>query len=404
MENEKQYWWLWDLLSRWKLLVFLPLICAVAAFWITHFFVPKWYKAEAEIMPHFRSESGMGAMANLVTGIMSLSGGGDYALPMMVTPSDLWAALVKSNAIIDTLICEFELGARYGKNIREEIRDEVKSHIETEVTGEGILIISYEDKSPEFSALVTNAIVENLDNINRNLRTGAASASREFIEERLKETETALAKAESLLAAFQKEHGAVSLEDQTRVAIENAAQLRAELLIAEVELGILTSSRKGAHSEVEDIRNRIRILKNQLEGIKTGEGIEEPFGLMEIPELALEYARLFRELTIQELLYEYLTQQYEQARIEEKKDIPILQVLSKAKVPQKKDRPKRAVIAILTLFGVFILTCLWTVGAGALERMRTNNPDDYARLVRILGGKKKSRKLPEKTENEGSFT
>jgi uncharacterized protein involved in exopolysaccharide biosynthesis len=58
---------------------------------------------------------------------------------------------------------------------------------------------------------------------------------------------------------------------------------------------------------------------------------------------------------VQETLYGLLTQQYELARVQEAKDSPTVQVLDWAKAPQKKARPARALIVILsTLTAVFI--------------------------------------------------
>ncbi len=389
---ENTYWWLWALLERWRFIIFGSILIAVLSFGIASFF-PKWYKAEAEVMPPYRSSTGMGTMANLVTGIMSMGGGGgDYVLPMMTTESDLWSALISSNAMVDTLIEEFFLDERYGQSIQERLRKIVRGHMDIEVTGEGILKICYEAKDQALSAKITNSIVDNLDFINRNLRAGTAGATRKFIEKRLSETEVSLAESESTFTAFQKEHGTFSMEDQTRVAIESASQIEAEIMVAQVELGILESSRKSAHGEVGDVRSRIKTLRKQMDAIKTGEGTSNPFGLLDIPEIAMDYARLFRDLTIQEVLYEYLVQQYEQACIEEKKDTPVLQILSHAGVPQKKDRPRRSVIVFLALVGGSILLSLWILGSEGLDRMKAGDPDGYSRLVQILNGKKAKRK------------
>lgn len=380
------YWWFWAILNRWKLFILFPVIIGIVGFGVAHYILPKWYRSEAEIMPMYRSGDMGGAFANMISGMMSLGGGGgDYALPMMITPSDLWEAIVKSNAVIDTLIAQYNLDKRYKQKYIEEARKALRNHIETEVTGEGILKVSFEDKDPRFAARVTNSIVNHLDRINRELRSESAGETKSFIEERLKETEIALAEAESSFVAFQKEYGAISIEDQTKVAIEGIAQVRAELLMAEVELGIAQSSKKTGHGEIEEIQNRITELRKQLEQMESGKGESALFGLKEIPELGLEYARLFRELKIQELLYEYLTQQYEQARIEEKRDVPILQVLSRADVPEKKDRPKRIIVAALSFGAALILVSLWIIGSTGIDRMKELNPETYHKLSTALG-------------------
>lgn len=365
------------------------LVCGLIALGIS-FFLPKWYRGEAEIMPLYRSSTELGAVANLASGLLSIGGGGgDYVLPMMITPSDLWGALAKSNAVVDSLIAQFDLAKRYKQPIREKLREMVRDHMDIEVTGEGLLLVRYEDKVPAVSAEITNALVDELEKINVNLRMSSASASREFIENRLKETELALAMAESTFAKFQKEHGAISIEDQTRVAIENVSQLKAELAIAQVELGILRTSKKSEHGEVGEIQKRVELIRKKLKDLETGEDKDERFGLRDIPDLAIQYARLLRELTVQQLLYEYLIQQFEQARIEEKKDTPILQVLSRSAIPEKKARPKRLLISVLSFAGAFILCSLWVLGSGSLREMREKKPEDYARLVSYIKGKRK---------------
>ncbi len=392
MDTKDDYFWLWELLRRWRFIVFGSILIGALAFGIASLF-PKWYKASAEVMPPYRSGIGSGSMANLVTGIMSMGGGGgDYVLPMMTTESDLWGALIESNAMVDKLDEEFLLGDRYGQPIREKLRKIIRGHMDNEVTGEGILIVRYEDKDPKVAARITNSIVDNLDRINRDLRSSTARATRDFIGNRLEETKLALAEAESTFSAFQKKHGAFSMEDQTRVAIENASQLDAEVMVAQVELEILQSSRKAAHGEVEDMHSRISALKKEIDNIKNGKGAIGSFGLADIPELAMDYARLYREVVVREALYEYLTQQYEQAKIEEKKDTPVLQVLSRATAPQKKERPKRSIILFLALIGGAILLSVWVIGSGGLDSMRKNNPERYSMLVRYLGGKPDKRK------------
>ena len=78
-----------------------------------------------------------------------------------------------------------------------------------------------------------------------------------------------------------------------------------------------------------------------------------------IPNLSLQYVRLLRDAKVQQTLYELLTQQYEMARIQEAKDTPTVQVLDEAKVPEKKIKPRKRQIVMLStitaaFFGVFI--------------------------------------------------
>ena len=63
--------------------------------------------------------------------------------------------------------------------------------------------------------------------------------------------------------------------------------------------------------------------------------------------------RLQRELEIQTELFKFLTMEYEEAKIEEAKDIPTVQVLDVAKVPERKSKPRRVLLVMSIL-----LVCL----------------------------------------------
>ena len=59
-----------------------------------------------------------------------------------------------------------------------------------------------------------------------------------------------------------------------------------------------------------------------------------------VPEVGLELARLTRDTKVQETLVTILSQQLEQARISEAKDLPIVQVLDVALPAERPSRPR----------------------------------------------------------------
>ena len=66
------------------------------------------------------------------------------------------------------------------------------------------------------------------------------------------------------------------------------------------------------------------------------------------PQLLLEQGRLERDLQINNTLFIELKKQYEIAKIEELKNMPVINVLDLARPAVYKDRPKRSVIVIVT--------------------------------------------------------
>jgi uncharacterized protein involved in exopolysaccharide biosynthesis len=77
--------------------------------------------------------------------------------------------------------------------------------------------------------------------------------------------------------------------------------------------------------------------------------------MITVPELALQYGRLFRELKVQETLYTLLTSQFEQAKITEARDTPTVQVLDRPVPADKNIKPR---VLLNTALGALIGLCL----------------------------------------------
>jgi uncharacterized protein involved in exopolysaccharide biosynthesis len=59
--------------------------------------------------------------------------------------------------------------------------------------------------------------------------------------------------------------------------------------------------------------------------------------------------RLWRDVKVQEQVFELLTAQLVEARIRETRDTPTVEVLDPARVPLHKSRPKRSLIVLAGL-------------------------------------------------------
>ncbi|MCS7180262.1 MAG: lipopolysaccharide biosynthesis protein, partial [bacterium] len=60
-----------------------------------------------------------------------------------------------------------------------------------------------------------------------------------------------------------------------------------------------------------------------------------------------ELTKILRELKVQETLYNFLTSKMEEAKIEEARDTPVVQILDKAKIPYKVYKPDIKFILLL---------------------------------------------------------
>ena len=364
-------WKLLDVCLRWRRLLAVNTILAVIlTFAVMKLFFPNWFAAKTSIMP---PEKDMGAFSIggslLPSGLSSLLGGSGLALPGLATPSDLYASVLKSDAVSMAVIKRNNLKEVFDAGLDVDALMELAKRTTILVHAEGIITLSYEDTDPERAARVANSFVEELNRVNQENLVSKAKAMRQFVEGRLKETVRDLTGAEEALKAFQVTHNAIALDEQVKASINAIAELRGQLMMAEIELGVMKKSLSPDNAKYKNQEFKIQQINMQLEKLEKGyTAASQDLSILnvpmsEAPELGLQYARLVRELKIQETIFELLKQQYEQARIQEMKDTPTVQVLDIAKPPEKKSRPHRVSTSILggilsfgmTFFFVIIL-------------------------------------------------
>ena len=99
----------------------------------------------------------------------------------------------------------------------------------------------------------------------------------------------------------------------------------------------------------------------------------------QLPVLGYTYYDLYREAKIRETVYEFLTQQYELAKVQEAKELPTVRVMDPAVKPERKSAPKRTWIVGLSVLGALIIAGLFVLGRSAWEQRPPNDS------LRILG-------------------
>jgi uncharacterized protein involved in exopolysaccharide biosynthesis len=351
---------LWGVLVKRKRLIgFIVGITAMVSL-IVSLVLPKIYAATTSVLPPQQDTMGMSmGLQQAAGGGLSGSVGG---LLGMKTPMDLWVGILKSNAIRDAIINRFELKKRFDVETIEDARLKLNGVVKVLKAKEDILSITVEDESPERAAQIANAFVEELDKVNRGNVMTSGKRTRLFLEKRLREAKEELIKTEVAMKVFQEDSKAVKLDEQSKAIIGAIGKVRGELMAKEVELQTMLSFATPTHPQVQLLQSEVTGLRGQMREMAEGKKNRLPSEQKDIfiptekmPDLGLQYARLFRDAKVQETLYGLLTQQYELARIQEAKDSPTVQVLDVAKAPEKKTRPKRSLIVLLsTTTAVFL--------------------------------------------------
>jgi len=256
------------------------------------------------------------------------------------------------------------------------------------VTDEGLLSLSVEDRDPGTAADIATTYVEELIALNRELLSTSARTKREFIEARLIEVRTQLDSARQELERFQLENRTVNLDEQARLILNQAVDLKVEQ--ARLELDIrMTEQRFGAqHPELAEKQERLGFIGRQLAELEwSGAGDSSFFSvpISAIPGLRGKYESLFARVRVNESIYGTLLELFEQARIQEQEDSPTIAVLDWPRVPDLRTRPQRTVIVLASFICSLILAVFLAAWLEFVGRMRETRPDDYHRLAAFAG-------------------
>jgi uncharacterized protein involved in exopolysaccharide biosynthesis len=353
--------------------------------------LPKTYTATTTLLPPEEGEQSplKSLLGNPAISFLDLAG-------VSGTTSEIFVEILKSRSVVEGV-----LKKNYKHNDKEqnlyEIWDEQSTEAairklreKTRVTAneQGIIEVAVELRHPELAAQVANAYTAELDRINQEKSFSKAKNSRMYIETQLKNTEQNLKTASQALAEFQSQYKAVDLEEQTKIAIEKAGQIKGTIMAKEVELGLARQIMKPDNPIVERLQAELDELRKQFEHFQFGNAVpfEEqkdyfiPFS--DVPEVGLKLAELIREVKVQETVWQLLNQQYYSAKIQEARDTPTVQVLDEAVPPEKRTQPKRTLLVLVAAFLTFMFSAFW---AFVLEyRDRVKQGEGNAQKVHYL--------------------
>ncbi len=358
-----------QVLLAWRHFIIRATALAAVVAVVVSLLLPGWYASTATILPADDSGGG-GGLLQLVSQLGSGGGTGRIARNILSrTPTaDLAIGVLKSRRLRSGIVDRFDLKAAYDSPSREHAIRELGTHLEISTTPEGLVTVRVEDRDGTRAAEMANAFLELLDEFNREVSVENARRTRDFIGSRLDENRTRMDEAASRLRTFQETQGAIHLSDQTRVTVEAIASFQAERTSLDIERGVFENFAAPDQYELRQIAMRIREIDRALDDLLgRGAGVPDSTGagaagspgvflpLGHVPRLGVEFADLKREVLVQESVYEFLTSQYEEARIRVSQDQETITVLDAAVPPIRRARPRRSLIVILTcvaaLFG-----------------------------------------------------
>jgi len=324
-----------------RLLVLGPLAVGIAALGIS-FLIPPAYTAKTQFLPPQQQQS---AAAGLLQSLGSL-GGLAGAAAGIKNPADQYIAYMKSNAVKDALIDRFKLMERYSAKLRIDARTALEGKVRIASGKDGLISVEVDDKDPKFAADVANAYVEELRSVLARLAVTEAQQRRLFFEKQLVKAKDNLTAAEQALKVTGISDSV--LKSNPASAVAGVAALKAQITAQEVKVGAMRGylaetapDFRQAMTELANLRAQLAKQDKAEDGNGAGQG---------------DYISRYRDFKYHETLFELFAKQYELARVDEAREGAVIQVLDAAQPPERKSKPKKALIAIIaTLASGFAL-------------------------------------------------
>lgn len=286
----------------------------------------------------------------------------------------LYVSLLRSGTIADHLISRFQLQDAYHKRYRIDTAKYLARHtIIEDDKKSGVISLTVVDTNPQRARDLAQAYLDELNLLVNRTSTSSAHQERLFIEHRLSAVQAELERAQEALSDFSSTNATIDIKEQTHAMVDAGAKLQGELIATQGEVDSLRQIYGDGNVRVRAAAARVTDLKRELQKME-GTSARVPFApiaetsrgnsneaesealypaLRQLPRLAVPYANLYRKVRVQETVFELLTQQYEVARIQEAKDVPVVNVIDAPGIPEKKSFPPRALLtAILTLLSV----------------------------------------------------
>jgi capsule polysaccharide export protein KpsE/RkpR len=385
-EDRDWYWLVW---RKRRLIGRITAVGTVLALVIA-LLIPNRYQSVVKLMP---PEQSTGAGLAMLAAMAGQGGSGSLTAGLGSMASDLlgvrstgalFTDILYSRSVEDRLIDRFDLRKVYSDKYYQDTRKDLAGFTAvSEDRRSGVITLAVADRDRRRAQQMAQAYVEELNRMVALVSTSAARRERIFLEGRLQQVKRDLDTASSQFAEYASRNTVIDVTSQTKAMVESAATLQGQLIAAESELEGLQQIYTANNVRVRSLKARVDELRSQLQKMggsdasaaSTSTDASQPRSdqlypsIRKLPLLGVRWADLYREVKIQETIFELLTQEYEVAKIQEAKETPTVKVLDPASWPERKSSPHRTVIVLLGMLVALSSGVVWVLGTATWQQM-----------------------------------
>jgi tyrosine-protein kinase Etk/Wzc len=327
------------------------LVCGLAALGYSFTIAPT-YTAKTQFLPPQQQQSAAASMLASLGALGGLAG----AATGLKSPAEQYIAFMKSVSVQDALIERFKLVDKYEAKLKTDARMALTGSVRIASGKDGLISVEVDDKDPKFAADLANAHVDELSNLLARLAVTEAQQRRMFFEKQLQITKENFTKAD--LALKSSGINSSVLKTSPASAVEAVARLKAGISVQEVKLGTMRNYLTESSPDFKQALSELASLKSQLAKAEK----EEPAS-----KDASDYVARYREFKYQETMFELFAKQFELAKVDESREGAMIQVLDIAEPPERKAKPKMAIIVIIATLASGFAMLLFVFVRSALK-------------------------------------
>lgn len=329
-----------------KTLFTVPAITTTLAIVVSLLMTPI-FTAKTVMMPPQQQQSGAASALASLGGLAGLAG----AAAGIKSPDEMYIAFMQSESLQDSLIKKFELKERYNAKTMVDARNALKGNVKIAADKKaGLITIEADDKDPEFASKLANAHVDELRELLGRLAVTDAQQRRKYFEQQIAKTQEDLANAESDFRAAKEKSGMQVTTVIAETGVKASAELRGQIAAREVQMQAMSRFATAQNPDMQRVGSELAAMRAQLSKIEQGSGD----GQKSSPTQQ-QAVRAYRDIKAREAMMNVLVAQYESARVDEAKEGPLVQQLDVALPPERKSKPKRALMVIMAAFaGLFL--------------------------------------------------
>lgn len=349
-----------------RLLVLGPLAAGLLALGGA-FLVAPTYTAVTQFLPPQQQQGAAAAMLQSLGSLGGLAG----AAAGIKNPSDQYIAFMKSRSLQDAIIDRFDLMKKWEIDLRHDARLALDGAVRITAGKDGIIDVEVDDEDPIFAAAMANAYVEELRALMNRLAVTEAQQRRQYFEQQLQKAKDSMVKAEQALKATGVNSSAI--KSSPEAAVGAVAEIQARIAAQEIKIGSMRGYLTESAPDFKQAITELAALRSQLSKLESGGPISVG---------GSDYIARFRDFKYHETLFELFAKQYELARADEAREGAVIQVLDVAAPPDRKSKPKKALIAVITTLATGFALLLFVFLRQAL-RNAAHDEESFNKLNNI---------------------